>query len=57
MLGNLLALAEAHGLPARVYVGFVDRAIAELVGVDGIEELPLAVVTIGHRADRVSAAP
>ena len=25
MVGNLLALAEAHGLPARVYVGFVDR--------------------------------
>jgi SagB-type dehydrogenase family enzyme len=48
MLGNLLALAEAFGLSARVYAGFVDRAVAELVGVDGVEELPLAVVTIGH---------
>jgi len=55
MLGNLLPLAEAYGLPARVYVGFVDRAIADLVGVDGVEELPLAVVTIGHRDDRAPA--
>ena len=55
MLGNLLALAEAFGLSARVYVGFVDRVIAELVGVDGVEELPLAVVTIGHRDDRAPA--
>ena len=55
MLGNLLALAEAFGLSARVYVGFVDRVIAELVGVDGVEELPLAVVTIGHSDDRAPA--
>jgi SagB-type dehydrogenase family enzyme len=55
MLGNLLALAEAAGHPARVYVGFVDRDIAELVGVDGVEELPLAVVTIGHGDDRAPA--
>lgn len=47
MLGNLLGLADAHNLPARVHVGFVDRAVAELVGVDSVEELVLAVVTIG----------
>jgi SagB-type dehydrogenase family enzyme len=55
MLGNLLALAEAFGLSARVYVGFVDRVIAELVGVDGVEEMPLAVVTIGHSDNRAPA--
>jgi SagB-type dehydrogenase family enzyme len=55
MVGNLLALAEAHGLPARVYVGFVDRAVAELVGADGVDELALAVVTIG-RGDAQSPA-
>jgi SagB-type dehydrogenase family enzyme len=51
MLGNLLALAEAFGLLAHVYVGFVDHVVADLVGVDGVEELPLAVVTIGHLHD------
>jgi SagB-type dehydrogenase family enzyme len=55
MLGNLLALAEAHGLPARVHVGFVDGAVAELVGVDGIEEVALAVVTIGRGHGRALA--
>ncbi len=48
MLGNFLALADAHGLPARVHVGFVDGAVAELIDVDGTDELPLAVVTIGR---------
>jgi SagB-type dehydrogenase family enzyme len=47
MLGNLLALAEASGLWVRVYVGFVDRTVGELVGADGIQELPLAVATFG----------
>ena len=56
MLGNLLALAEAHGLPARVHVGFVDAAVAELVGVDGSEEVALAVVTIGRGEARALAA-
>lgn len=55
MLGNLLGLAEAHDIPARVHVGFIDRAVAELIGVDGIEELPLAVVTIGRGDDRAPA--
>jgi SagB-type dehydrogenase family enzyme len=56
MLGNLLSLAEASGLPARVYVGFVDRAVGELVGADGIQELPLAVATIGP-GERGPTAP
>jgi SagB-type dehydrogenase family enzyme len=56
MLGNLLGLADAHGLPARVHVGFVDRAVAQLIGVDGIEELPLVVATIG-RGDGRAPAP
>jgi SagB-type dehydrogenase family enzyme len=55
MLANLLALAEAFGLPARVHLGFVDRLIDDLVGVDGVEELTLAVVTIGHSRDHAPA--
>jgi SagB-type dehydrogenase family enzyme len=48
LLANLLATAAAHGLPARVLVGFVDAEVAHLVGVDGVEEFPLAVVAVGQ---------
>jgi SagB-type dehydrogenase family enzyme len=47
MLANLLAMADASGLDARVRTGFVDRDVARLVGVDGITEFPLALVSIG----------
>ncbi|HKH25880.1 MAG TPA: SagB family peptide dehydrogenase [Acidimicrobiia bacterium] len=50
MLANLLAVADAHGLDATVWTGFVDDDVARLVGVDGVSELPLALVSIGGRA-------
>jgi len=49
MLANLLAVAVAHGLAARVLVGFDDDAVAALVGIDGVEEIPLAVVVLGEQ--------
>jgi SagB-type dehydrogenase family enzyme len=49
MLANLLAMCAAHGLAARVHVGFADARIAGLVGVDGTTEFPLAVVSVGAR--------
>ncbi len=47
MLANLLAMADASALDARVWTGFVDDDVARLVGVDGITEFPLALVSIG----------
>jgi SagB-type dehydrogenase family enzyme len=47
MLANTLAIADAHRVDARVWTGFVDDDVARLVGVDGIAEFPLALVTIG----------
>jgi SagB-type dehydrogenase family enzyme len=47
LLANLLAAAEAHGLDPRVEVGFADREVAELVGIDGVDEMPLALVRLG----------
>jgi SagB-type dehydrogenase family enzyme len=47
MLANLLAMADACGLDARVWTGFVDHDVARLVGVDGVTEFPLALVSIG----------
>ncbi|MBW3627534.1 MAG: SagB/ThcOx family dehydrogenase, partial [Actinobacteria bacterium] len=44
MLANLLAVASAAGLPARVLTAFVDHEVSHLVGVEPPEEVPLAVV-------------
>ena len=52
IVANLFAAAAAHGLAARVQAGFADDAVARLVGIDGGDELPLAVVQLGE-ADRV----
>ena len=54
MLANLLALADADGLRARVYTGFVDAAVNELLGVDGEREAALSLVALG-RSDRTTA--
>ena len=50
MLANLLAVAAAHGLPAEVSVAFPDAAVADLVGVDGVDEVPVALVRLGGGA-------
>src|SRR5262249_26389455 len=47
MLANLLAVADAHGVPAEVLMGFPDAVVADLVGIDGIDEVPLALVRLG----------
>ena len=51
MLANLLAAAHAHGLDARVSVGFDDVAVSRLIGVDGVDEVPVAVVALGLQSD------
>jgi SagB-type dehydrogenase family enzyme len=56
LLANLLAVAEAHGLPARVLLGFADSEVARLVGVDEVEEFPLALVVLGP-AGELAAPP
>jgi SagB-type dehydrogenase family enzyme len=48
MLANLLAAADAYGVPAQVVTGFPDAAVAGLVGIDGIDEVPLALVRFGE---------
>ena len=47
MLANLLAVAEDDGVPARVLTGFADPAVADVLGIDGVDEFPLAVVALG----------
>jgi SagB-type dehydrogenase family enzyme len=47
ILANLLALAEAAALPARLLLGFVDREVALLLDLREPEELTLAIAPLG----------
>lgn len=47
MVANLLAVADALGVEASVLTGFPDALVAELVGVNGIDEFPLVLATLG----------
>jgi SagB-type dehydrogenase family enzyme len=47
LLANLVAAADAHGVPAQIMAGFPDAAVAALVGIDGVDEVPLALVRLG----------
>jgi hypothetical protein len=48
MLAQLLALADSAGIPARLHTRLPDRAVASLVGADGVHEWPVAVVPVGE---------
>jgi SagB-type dehydrogenase family enzyme len=48
LLANLVAAADAHGVPAQILAGFADAAVAALVGIDGVDEVPLALVRLGR---------
>jgi len=48
MLSQLLAAAGSAGLTASLYSRFPDRAVSQLVGADGVDEWPVAVVSLGE---------
>lgn len=56
LLANLLAAADAHGVPARVMSGFPDAAVTALLGINGIDEMPLALVHLGDPELRLPPA-
>lgn len=56
MLANLLAVADAHGIDVQVLLAFRDTALCDLLGIDGVSELPLAVVRVGTPAGEPSSA-
>jgi SagB-type dehydrogenase family enzyme len=55
MLAQLLAVAESAGVQADLYTGFPDASIAALVGANGVDEWPVAVVTLGGGTPRLEA--
>jgi SagB-type dehydrogenase family enzyme len=57
LLANLLAVAAAHGVPAHLMFGFMDREVSHILGIDGTTECPVAVVAVGEPAgERGTAA-
>jgi len=48
MLANLLAVATALGLPAKLVCGFVDATVNGLVDVDSQREVAFSLVAVGH---------
>jgi SagB-type dehydrogenase family enzyme len=51
MLANLIAAANAEGLPSDTIINFVDSEIEQLIGVDGEHEAPLGIVTLGSGSE------
>jgi SagB-type dehydrogenase family enzyme len=48
LLANLLAVATALGLPARVVCGFLDASVNRLLDVDPQREVAFSLVALGH---------
>ena len=48
LLANLLAVATALGLPAKVVCGFVDATVNRLLDVDSEREVAFSLVALGH---------
>src|SRR6266850_1835776 len=57
LLANLLAVATALGLPARVVCGFLDASVNRLLDVDTQREVAFSLVALGHVADLPPQAP
>jgi SagB-type dehydrogenase family enzyme len=57
LLANLAAAAAGAGLRTRVRTVFADADVARLVGVDGVDEFPLAVVEVGPAVPADGDAP
>lgn len=57
LLANLLAMANALHLPARLVLGFGDDTVNGLLGVDPDREAALCIVALGRRSEGVPAPP
>ena len=59
LLANLLAVAAAVGLSAKVVCGFVDRTVNRLLDLDSEREVAFSLVALGHNpeAQAQAAAP
>lgn len=51
LLANLLAVATALGLPAKIVCGFVDATVNGLLDVDADREVAFSLVALGHSSE------
>lgn len=54
---NVLALAASAELPTRLVLGFADRQVNDLLGVDGHREATLALCSIGRTTQTMPVSP
>jgi SagB-type dehydrogenase family enzyme len=57
LLANLLAVATALGMPAKVICGFVDADVNRLLDVDPDREVAFSLVALGHLAPLAQQVP
>ena len=57
LLANLLAVATALGMPARLICGFLDADVNRLLDVDPEREVAYSLVALGHVAASVQRLP
>src|SRR6266478_3057982 len=57
LLANLLAVATALGMPAKLICGFVDADVNRLLGVDPDREVAFSLVALGHFAALAQQLP
>ncbi len=57
ILANLLVVAAAHGLAARVIMCFVDAGLSRLLGLDDRREGTMSLVALGRMPDLAAGAP
>ncbi|MEA2580213.1 MAG: hypothetical protein QOE83_1105 [Actinomycetota bacterium] len=55
MLAQLLVVADSAGLSPRLHTRFPDAAVTALVGADGVQEWPVAVVALGQGTPALEA--
>src|ERR1700693_2552588 len=53
LLANLLAVATALGLPARIVCGFVDATVNRLLDIDSQREVAFSLAAIGHGSSTI----
>jgi len=56
-MANTLAMASAHGIPARVVLGFVDEKVNRLLGLDTRREVSLALLPLGYSQEPPQGPP
>lgn len=57
MLANLVAAADGHGLNVGILSGFADEMVSHLVAIDGVDEVPIAVVALGSESAEFDIGP